>query len=212
MTTQSSPKKTGARRDLYLIVGMLIAVVVTSTALFWAATTGRVNVPALLGTKNHGDLINPPRALTDLPLTDVDGQPFDFAKQKPHWTVLIPVSSSCDAPCEKTLYQTRQIHIAIGKNSSRVRRYFVSKDGAPDAAFQQLLTQHVGAQVLLTQPAAFYKFFAGYQPAQQFFIVDPAGWMMMAYRVDHDGQEVMADLKFLLTNSHEDEPGSGGNE
>lgn len=206
----SPPKKAGARRDLYLIVGMLIAVVVTSTALYWAATTGRVNVPALLGTKNHGDLITPPRPLTDLPLTGVDGQPFDFAKQKPHWSVLIPVSSTCDAQCEKTLYQTRQIHVALGKNSSRVRRYFVSKDGGPDAAFEQLLTQHAGAQVLLAKPAAFDKFFAGYQPQQQFFIVDPAGWMMMAYRADHDGQEVMADLKFLLGNSHEDEPSSGG--
>jgi cytochrome oxidase Cu insertion factor (SCO1/SenC/PrrC family) len=211
MNTQSSgqqiPGKTGgARRDLFLILGMLIAVIITSTALYWAATSGRVNLPALLGTKNHGDLITPPRPLTEMALRDVDGQMFDFAKQKPHWTLLVPVAAHCDATCEKALYLTRQIHVAIGKNASRVQRLLISKDGAPDAAFATLLTQHAGAQVLLADPAAFDKLFADYASTHAYYVVDPAGWLMMAYRLDHNYQGVLTDLKFLLSNSHEDEP------
>lgn len=203
-TTASKPG--GARRDLFLIIGMLIAVVITSTALYWAATSGRVNLPALLGTKNHGDLITPPRALADLPLRDAEGQAFDLTKQKPHWTLLVPVASHCDAACEKSLYMTRQIHVAIGKHAGRVQRILVSRDGAPDAAFAQLLTQHAGVQVLVAEPAAFDKFSEGFAASHAYYVVDPAGWMMMAYRVDHDYQGVITDLKFLLTNSHEDEP------
>lgn len=203
MTTTTSNK--GPRRDLFLIIGMLIAVIATSTALYWAATSGRVDLPGMLGTKNHGDLITPPRPISDMPLRGVDGQSFDFAKQKPHWTLIVPVASHCDAACERTLYLTRQIHVALGKNAGRVQRYFVSKDGAPDAAFAQLLTQHTGAQVLLAEAAAFDKFFGG-QLAHAYFVVDPAGWLMMGYRADHDYPGVLADLKFLLGNSHEDDP------
>jgi hypothetical protein len=43
---------------------------------------------------------------------------------------------------------------------------------------------------------------------RQYFIVDPEGWTMMYYRDQQDGKEVMADLKFLLTNSHENEGGN----
>lgn len=202
----SPPKKAGARRDLYLIIGMLVAVVATSTALYWAATSGRVNLPAMLGTKNHGDLITPPRQFGELALRSGDGQPFEFSKQKPQWTLLVPVSSHCDADCEKSLYMTRQINVAIGKYQGRVRRYLVSKDGPPDAAFQQLLTQHSGVQLLLADAAAFNQLFDGQLPARNYFIVDPTGWMMMAYRNDHDYHGVIADLKFLLSNAREDEP------
>ncbi|MET0378177.1 MAG: hypothetical protein ABW049_04220 [Spongiibacteraceae bacterium] len=209
MSTTVSPKKGGARRDLFLILGMLIGVVALSTVLYWAATSGRVNLPALLGTKNNGDLISPPRPIAELALRSLDGQAFDFAKQKPHWTLLIPVASHCDAACEKNLYQTRQTHVALGKNAGRVQRYLVSKDGAPDAAFEQLLTQHTGVQMLLADPIAFDKYFADLVPAHTYFVVDPAGWMMMAYGSDHDYHGVISDLKFLLSNSRENEPSGG---
>ena len=213
MSTAVTKKSGSGRRDLFLILGMLIAVIATSTALYWAATNGRVNLPALLGTKNNGDLIAPPRSFGELPLQKIDGQAFVFSAEKPKWTLLIPVSNHCDAACEKTLYLTRQMHVALGKNASRVQRYFISKDGAPDAAFEQLLTQHAGVKVLLADPAVYQKLFDGFDPIarQQYFVVDPAGWLMMAYGPQHGGQAVMTDLKFLLTNSHEDEPGRGDN-
>ena len=205
--------KGGARRDLYLIIGMLVGVIVASTALYWAATTGRVNLPALLGTKNNGDLLQPPRAIAELSLRKLDGHPFDFAKEKPHWTLLIPVSASCDESCTNTLYLTRQIRTSLGKNMGRVQRYLVSKDGVPNADFEKLLTQHPGVQVLVADAAMFDKFFSGFDPVRdrQYFVVDPSGWMMMAYRPEHDGNAVISDLKFLLSNSHEDETGAEDN-
>ena len=202
--------KGGARRDLFLILGALIAVIAASTALYWAATSGRINLPALLGTKNNGELLQPPRQISELPLQKLDGEAFDFAKEKPHWTMLIPVSSSCDKACADTLYLTRQIRTSLGKYMGRVQRYLVSKSGAPDAAFQQLLSEHPGVQVLLADPNAYNAFFDGFEPVRdrQYFIVDPAGWMMMLYRPEHDGKAVITDLKFLLSNAHEDEPGN----
>jgi len=211
MSTETTKKPGSGRRDLFLILGMLIAVIATSTALYWAATNGRVNLPALLGTKNNGDLITPPRSFGELSLQKLDGQAFVFSMEKPRWSLLIPVSNHCDARCEQTLHLTRQMHVALGKNASRVQRYLISKDGAPDVAFEKLLTQHAGVKVLLAEPTVYQKLFDGFDPIahQQYFVVDPAGWMMMAYGPQHGGQSVMTDLKFLLSNSHEDEPSSG---
>jgi hypothetical protein len=200
----------GARRDLFLIIGMLVAVVATSTALYWAATSGRIDLPALLGTSNKGELIRPPRAFNELRLQRLNGEPFDFAKEKPHWTLLIPVSDSCDKDCADTLYLTRQIRTSLGKNMGRLQRHLVSKAGVPDAEFAKLLEDHPGVQVLLVDSAGYNHLFEGFEPVRErrYFVVDPQGWMMMAYGPRHDGKAVIADLKFLLTNSHEDEAGA----
>jgi hypothetical protein len=200
----------GARRDLFLIIGMLVAVVAISTALYWAATSGRVDLPALLGTSNNGELIRPPRPFTELRLQRLNGEPFEFAREKPHWTLLIPVADSCDQDCADTLHLTRQIRTSLGKNMGRVQRYLVSKAGAPDAAFAKLLEEHPNVQVLLTDATGYDHLFEGFEPVRErrYFVVDPQGWMMMAYGPQHDGKAVIADLKFLLTNSHEDEVGA----
>ena len=44
--------------------------------------------------------------------------------------------------------------------------------------------------------------FAEYRndPAR-WYLVDPAGWIMMSYSTDNSYKDVIADLKFLLKNS-----------
>lgn len=205
-STQTSKKAGSGRRDLYLIFGLLVAVVATSTALYWAATSGRVDLPKLLGTKNNGELISPARSFAELPVQQ-GGSVFEFAKEKPQWTLLIPVADHCEEGCVQTLYITRQIQVALGKDANRVRRYLIGVGATPDAEFEKLLTQHPGVKFLQTDSATYQKLFEGYDPIRnrQYFIVDPKGWMMMVYSPALDGNAVMADLKFLLKNSHENE-------
>lgn len=208
MNSMQTPQKpSGGRRDLYLIFGFLVAVVATSTALYWAATSGRVDLPKLLGTKNNGELIAPPRYFAELPLLNQSGIAFEFAKESSQWTLLIPVAGHCDEGCAHTLYITRQIQVALGKDASRVRRYLIGSEATPDAAFEKLLTQHPGVKFLQADAATYQKLFEGFEPVrnQQYFIVDPKGWLMMVYSPALDGNAVMADLKFLLKNSHENE-------
>ena len=191
-----------------IMMGSLILVILASTLLFRAAVKGQVDLPALLGTKNNGVLIQPPRAIAELPLL-LDGEPFDYAKQPKQWSLVIPVSAHCDEICRQTLYMTRQIHIALGKHADRVRRYLLTTAVPLDAEFENLLKEHPKLQVLHADAAAFTDYFArsNLQPLQQhqYLLVDPEGWVMMYYGPQHDGKAVMKDLKFLLTNSHEQE-------
>lgn len=192
-----------------IIMGSLILVVVASTLLFRAAVNGGIDLPALLGTKNNGVLIKPPRAIAELPLQSANGDTFDFAKQPKQWSIAIPVSAHCDAQCEQTLYITRQIHIALGKYTERVRRYLIATEYPLDAEFENLLKQHPTIEVLRVDSAEFSQYVArsNLQPLQnhQYFLIDPEGWLMMYYGPQHEGKSVLKDLKFLLTNSHEDE-------
>lgn len=192
-----------------IILGSFVLVILLSTILFWASTTGRIDLPQLLGTKNNGVLIRPPRAIADLPLQSVDGDAFDFAKQPKQWSIVIPVAAHCDEQCQQTLYITRQIHVALGKNSDRVRRYLIATEYPLDAEFEELLKQHPKLEILRANNAEFANYFqrSDLQPLsnRQYLILDPEGWFMMYYNVQHDGKALLKDLKFLLTNSHEDE-------
>jgi len=208
MATDSQP----AAKNKYIpaiMLGSLVLVVLTSTLLFRAAVTGRIDLPALLGTKNGGVLIRPPRAIAELPLRSSDDEPFDFAKQPKQWSIVIPVAAHCDEQCQQTLYITRQINVALGKYSERVRRYLIATEFPLDGEFQNLLKQYPKLEVLRADSGEFAQYFARseLQPLQnhQYLILDPDGWFMMYYGPQHDGKVVLKDLKFLLTNSHEDE-------
>lgn len=208
MARDSQPV-TNSKRIPALIMGSLILVVFASTLLFRAAIKGQIDLPALLGTKNNGVLIQPPRAIAELPLQSSNGDRFDFAKQPKQWSIIIPVSAHCDAQCQQTLYLTRQIHIALGKYADRVRRYLIATAYPLDTEFENLLKDHPKLEVLKVDDTEFSNYFArnDLQPLQhhQYLLVDPDGWLMMYYGPQHDGKAVMKDLKFLLTNSHEQE-------
>jgi len=207
MATDSRPAKN--KYVPAIIMGSLILVVLASTLLFRAAVKGQIDLPALLGTKNNGVLIRPPKAIAELPLQLSNGERFDHAQQPKQWSVVIPVRAHCDEQCEKTLYLTRQIHIALGKNADRVRRYLIATEFPLDAEFEKLLQQHPKLEILRVDRGEFDRFFASsqLQPLQnhQYLILDPEGWFMMYYGPQHDGKAMLQDLKFLLTNSHEDE-------
>lgn len=192
-----------------IMLGSLVLVVITSTLLFRAAATGKIDLPALLGTKNNGVLIRPPRPIAELPLLSANGEAFDFSKQPKQWTIVIPVTAHCDAQCQNTIYMTRQIHVALGKYADRVRRYLITTEYPLDGEFQNFLKDHPKVEILRANTDDFSQYFStsNLQPLKnhQYLIVDPDGWFMMYYDAQHEGKAVLKDLKFLLTNSHEDE-------
>ena len=207
-----SPTGAQPKRNRYvpaIIFGSLILVILASTLLFRAAVSGQVDLPGLLGTKNNGVLIKPPQPIAELPLRNADGSTFDYAKQPKLWSIVIPVNGYCDAQCEQTLYQTRQIHIALGKHTERARRYLLTSQFPLDAKFEKLLQEHPNLVVLNTSSADYSNYFAriDLSPAanHQYLLIDPNGWLMMYYQPEHDYKAVIKDLKFLISNSSEQE-------
>jgi hypothetical protein len=159
--------------------------------------------------------------LDDQVLLDGSGRAITLSEMEPRWTMLVPSAGGrCDEACERNLYLTRQIRVAMGKHFNRLRRFYVEEehagstellvselsDGRPAPAAaefgQYLSAEHPGLQVLAVSPAGYKALFDEQSSdASTWYLADPAGWIMMSYNAQVPYKDVIADLKFLLKNS-----------
>ncbi len=204
---------------LLLIAGIPVTMILAATWLWYFVVRGELDLVGVLGTANRGQLVQPPRQLDDFAMRDAEGFAMRYGDLEPRWTMLVPVAGgSCDETCEAGLYLTRQIHVAMGKEFNRLRRVYVSdtapgrtgisfaslSDGnpAPEDFSAYLESEHRGLKAL-TLDAGDYRALFPEQAADPatWYLVDPAGWVMMSYNGTVHYKDVISDLKFLLKNS-----------
>lgn len=204
---------------LLLIAGIPLTMILAATWLWFFVARGELDIVGVLGTANRGELIQPPRQLQEADVSELSGQAFVFSDLEPRWSMLIPgAGGRCDADCEKSLYETRQIRVAVGKDINRLRRIYIGdvssedtqlsvetlSDGsdAPSSFSAYLEAEHDNVHILLLSPEERQRLFPEYTAdPTTWYLVDPAGWIMMAYNKQVPYKEVIADLKFLLKNS-----------
>ena len=210
-----------SRMVLLLIAGIPVTIILVATWLWYFVVQGDLDLVGMLGTANRGALVQPPRQLDDQSLHDATGLPVTIASMEPRWAMVVPVpGGSCDQACEQSLYVTRQIHVAMGKEFNRLRRLYIStastadtkmtvptlNDGrtapAAEGFARYLETEHTDLQALTLSASSYATLFPeqGADPST-WYLVDPAGWVMMSYNSGVSYKDVIADLKFLLKNS-----------
>lgn len=163
-----------------------------------------------LGTHNKGELISPPKPTTELSLR-ADGQPYSFADDSGKWTFLVLGNADCAERCQQKLYLTRQIREALGKYRLRVRTVYLSQQAEQSEQLQQLLQGEYQAHQLITVDRDSFQSWANQQTPMlsdieaahdvSFYVLDPAGWLMMFYSDAHNYKQVISDMKFLIKNS-----------
>ena len=191
------------RLKLLMILLVPLLVIALATLVFY---TG-IGIPK--GTTNRGELLYPPLHMDDLTWRDDAGAPWTYAGAAPGWSLLVIGNGNCGEECRERLYLTRQIRTALGKDASRVSRYFVNLDPVETEDFSRYLAAeqvdldvlHVDAERLrawLGKPG-------GFDPAEDRLILmaDPRGYLMMYYTPAHVGRETIEDMRFLLKHSHE---------
>lgn len=208
------------RMILLLIGGIPVTMILTATWLWFFVVRGDLDVVGVLGTANRGTLVQPPRQLDELTLRDETGTEVKFSELEPRWAMVIPAGGGrCDEACENTLYVTRQIHLAMGKEFNRLRRLYISDHSARDTQFavsalsdgrpapaaetfaQYLSTEHRDLQNLTLSAADYAQLFPERAAdSSTWYLLDPAGWIMMSYNDQVPYKDVIADLKFLLKN------------
>ena len=165
------------------------------------------------GRVNAGDLIVPPRPLPSLalPLQSSGETDSDFLKGK--WTLLYVQQGPCAEPCRTSLYQTRQVRLALDRDMDRVQRVFIAAGDCCD--FQFLHEQHPDLIAIRMNPAAASLLAllphrgpgntsAGGSDAnaQPIYLIDPLGNLMMSYAPDAKPKGMLEDMKRLLRLSH----------
>ena len=209
------------RMMLLLIAGIPLIVILVATWLWYYVVNGDLDLVGALGTANRGTLVQPPRQIDEVDLFEENGLGFKYADLEPRWTMLVPTQDGrCDQPCEHSLYVTRQIHVALGKDFPRIRRLYASEGSVGDAhlvvpelsdqrpapaSFSALLeTEHRGVKALELGAGAYARLFSEHEKdPSTWYLVDPAGWVMMSYNSSVAYKDVISDLKCLLKNSSE---------
>jgi len=209
------------RMVLLLVAGIPVTMILGATWLWYFVVRGDLDLVGALGTANRGMLLQPPRQIDTVALSEQDGTRFSYFDLEPRWTMVIPVTGGrCDAACERVLYVTRQTHVALGKEFNRLRRLYISdtmvddtvlaveklsdERPAPATFASYLADEHRGMALLRLAPRDMDGLFAEYrQDPSSWYLVDPSGWVMMSYNDQISYKDVIADLKFLLKNSSE---------
>ena len=149
---------------------------------------------------NKGELMLPPALFADLNLNE-GSTPVELAQLEGNWGVLVFGSISCEEQgCQDALYKTRQVHIALGKESDRLVRLYV----APEAPVisEELNLEHPELRWLNGEQDQMLKALkVDKWPENQFFIIDPLGNIMMKYTPEQAGGELLKDLKKLMKAS-----------
>jgi hypothetical protein len=146
----------------------------------------------------HGILLSQPRTLPTGIMLLTDGTTADFGGK---WSLLYVGRGDCDDPCREALYRTRQVRRALGKEASRVQRFFIATGGAPDFGF--VAADHPGLHVLTeglssrdTVLATLGEFAEG-----EVFVVDPLGNVVLRFRAGTAMKDMHQDLQLLLKAS-----------
>lgn len=209
------------RMVLLMIAGVPVTMILAATWLWFFVVRGDLDLVGALGTANRGTLVQPPRQLDGAALFEQNGLVFKYSDLEPRWTLLVPAQGGrCDPACERNLYMTRQIHVALGKEFNRLRRMYLSETDVASTALAVpqlsddrpappdfpgfLESEHRGLTALVLGAGDYEQLFSEHAADPgTWYLVDPAGWIMMSYNDGVPYRDVISDLKFLLKNSSE---------
>ena len=205
VTPEKNPRPRSAW-PLYLIVLICMAPVVFALLAYYVPSLGLRPQEST----NYGALIQPQRPMPDstaLPLTTLDGKPFDLNTLRGRWLLVSADDAACPESCVKKLFILRNSHASQGKNVERLARiWFVTDDGSVP---EQVLEAYKGTNMLRADAAKLAAFLAPQaSPAEleaalkaPMWIIDPLGNLMMEFPADADPIEVRDDISKLIRNS-----------
>jgi cytochrome oxidase Cu insertion factor (SCO1/SenC/PrrC family) len=161
------------------------------------------------GRVNAGELVEPARPLPALALPLLGSGATDPNFLKGKWTLLYVEHGTCSQPCQRRLYDTRQVRLALDRDMNRVQRVFIAADDCCDAQFLQqqhpdLITIRAtaaAAPLLALLPArgtAAATEDSGAAEAPRVYLIDPLGNLMMSYAADAKPKGMLEDMKRLL--------------
>lgn len=164
------------------------------------------------GSAARGTLVRPARPLPSLAMRRLDGSPLSTDELRGRWTLVYITGSVCSDACRKSLYYTRQIRLAVGKDTPRVQRLLVLT-GLPAVGagtLRQILSDHPDLIVATASAEALDTLLKPFRLApgedvaalHRVYMLDPVGNLMMYYEPGAEPKGILKDLERLLKASH----------
>ena len=182
-------KLSGRTKLVLIAVGFALPIVASVAAYYFVHAQP---------TANYGELLLPPAPVSAQDFERPGAGPWRFTQVRGRWALVVSDSGSCASPCIEKLTTMRQVHLALGRNASRVMRIYVVDDIArlePDRlqAFEgTLVVVTPKGMVLPPGPAS---------DRAHIDLVDPNGNVMMRWPAAADRRRMLKDLERLLKAS-----------
>ncbi len=195
-------KQTNSARSRLALIAIVIIAVLPVTAGTLLYFTGWK--PG--GQVNYGELITPPRPVTDIALQAIAGKPAGFKDLHGKWVMVYVDGSACLDACPKSLYAMRQIHTAQGKEADRIKRVFIATDNTAPASLQAQAKLYPDMQIWLADANALPQLDKAFgldsgPVKHRTYLVDPLGNVMMQYPPQADPAGMRKDFARLLSYS-----------
>ncbi len=198
-----------SKLPLWLIICTTLAVMISGFLLFPNNDAQRNRLLSILGTNNRGTLLNPVIKMADMPLTDQQGEAWLWQEQAPKWRLLLPFVGTCEKACRDFLYTSRQVHIRLDKQTQRVKRVFLNLGDPLNEEMKEFLKREHPYLTVVRGDLANFSTLISPTNSQwtgdnaRLFLVDQHGVAMMYYTPEHDGSDLLGDLKHLIKYSPE---------
>jgi hypothetical protein len=204
----AAQKKHRSKTPLIIILLMSLAPLVAALIVYF--------IPELRpeGSAAYGELVQPQRPMPnakDLPLTTLDGKPFDLGSLKGKWIMMAADGAACPEACARKLYIIRNTHASQGKHVERLARVWFITDDAPVP--EKVLEAYKGAVMVRVNPVVLQQFLLGGaagsvtpEQARQglstpIWVIDPLGNLMLQYPAVADPEMFRKDIRMLIKSS-----------
>ena len=202
---QQDSRRVRSGRWKMLLVFLVCAAPVLASYItyYWVRPEGR---------RNFGELIEPQRALPDLPGVSLTGQRANLKTLKDQWLLVSVAGGACNELCGRHLYLQRQMREGLGKDKDRLDWvWLISDDSEVPSSLLPALKEATVLRVAQAGLSAWLSPAAGRQIADHLYLVDPMGNWMMRFPADLDvsgAARARRDLERLLRASASwDQPG-----
>jgi len=193
-----SSKQKGFKYQIWLMLIIVFGVIASGFLLVPKTEQQRQQMIDVFGTTNQGHLVKP--------AVDLNPVLSNLAEtEKPKWQIVIVGGSRCDQDCQQILFNTRQIHMLLGKYTGRVQRVFLQgPDQVLDA--QWLSQEQPFLQLAPIEPSQLKSLLqnssADWAMADtRYFVVTPEHQAVLYFTANDDANGLLDDLKHLLKYS-----------
>lgn len=155
-------------------------------------------------TTNRGILIQPPIHVEQFRVNYADGRQMTLDELngeeiRHRWVLIYLAPAVCQSNCLQITHALNQIHLALGKNNRHLLPLFVLPSGSQLPIHVEPAVDYVTARKTAIDDLVM-KLPIAERPSQDggLYLIDPHGFLMMAYRIHDSADNVLKDCQHLI--------------
>ncbi len=187
--TQDTPEK--STTTLWILLAISIVPFVAAYAYF---TFGNFT-----SFSNNGEILEQVIDIGNLELNDQNGNAIERESLTKKWRMILIVNSNCEKNCQLSLYNMRQLNVALGKHYDRFRHMLIHSAPMNNDFSELVQTEYKDALHAYTSETILQKVFYDKNIySNTIYIMDPIGNIMMRFDPNMDPKLILKDLNRLL--------------